>query len=107
MTQSSALKYNLLIIEANRLGRSMKLLDQATSELPDPPYVDEYFEGFAAVGEQLWGIASVLQIIRETPNGYINEEALESLHSVVQFAAGIEETEWAKELLKADSILGS
>jgi hypothetical protein len=107
MTHSSALDYNLLIIQANRLGRRMKLLDQATADLPDPPYIDEYFEGFAALSEKLWGIGSVLQIIRETPNGYINQEALESLRSVVEFAAGIEEKEWTKELLKADSILGS
>jgi hypothetical protein len=107
MTQSSALNYNLLIIEANRLGRRMKLLDQATANLSDPPYDDEYFEGFAALSEKLWGIGSVLQIIRETPNGYINEEALESLRSEVEFAAAIEKAEWAKELLRADSILGS
>jgi hypothetical protein len=107
MTKSLALTYNQLIIEANRLGRRMKLLDQATANLSDPPYIDEYFEGFAALSEKLWGIGSVLQIIRETPNGYINQEALESLRSEIEFAATIEQAEWAKELLKADSILGS
>ncbi|MBS0264477.1 MAG: hypothetical protein JSS02_21260 [Planctomycetes bacterium] len=104
MTQSSALKFNLLIIEANRLGRRMKLLDEATADMSEPPYIDECFEGFAALSRDLWGIGTVLSIIRETPNAYINQEALEALRSSVEFAANIDEQEWAKQLLKADSL---
>ena len=104
MTQSSALKYNLLIIEANRLGRRMRLLDQATANMSEPPYIDEYFEGFAALADTLRGIGTVLRILRETPNAYINAEALEALRSPVEFAASIEEREWASELLKGDSL---
>ena len=95
------------IIEANGLGRRMKLLDQATADMPEPPYVDECFEGFAALAETLWGIGTVLSIIGETPNAYINPEAMEALRSPVEFAASIDEQEWAKELLKADSLLAS
>ena len=105
MTQSSALKYNLLIIEANRLGRRMKLLHQATAEIPEPPYIDELFQGFDVLAEELWGIGTVLRVIRDTPNGYINQEALEALHSTVEFAATIEQAAWAQELLKADTLL--
>lgn len=104
MTQSSALKYNQFIIEANGLGRRMKLLDQATANMAEPPYVDEFFEGFANLGETLWGIATVLTILRETPNAYINAEAMEALRSPVEFAAGIDNQDWAKELLKDDGL---
>ena len=76
MTQNSALKYNLLIIEAKRLGRLMKLLDKATADMPEPPFIDLCFEGFAAMAESLWAIGTVLRMIGDTPNGYINQEAL-------------------------------
>jgi nitrate reductase beta subunit len=105
MTQSSALKYNLLIIEANRLGRRMKLLAKATANMAEPPYIDDYFDGFEALAEKLWGIGTVLNMLGETPNAYINAEAMEALRAPVEFAAGIEEEEWAKELLKDDNFL--
>jgi len=107
MTPSSALKFNQLIIRANGLGRTMKLLDKATADMAEPPFIDDFFEGFAALGETLWSIATVLRIIRETPNGYINQEALEELRSTVEFAESLEKQEWAKELLKSDSWLAS
>jgi hypothetical protein len=105
MTQSSALKYNLLIIEANRLGRRMKLLDQATAKMSESPYVDDLFEGFAELSERLWAIGSVLSMLRETPNAYINAEAMEELQDRVRYAADIEQQDWAKELLKDDDLL--
>jgi hypothetical protein len=105
MTKSSALKYNQFIIEANRLGRRMRLLDQATAGMSEPPYVDDYFEGFAALAATLSGIGEVLSILGETPNAYINPEALEALRPPVEFAASIEQEAWAQELLKADSFL--
>ena len=105
MLKNSALEYNQLIINANGLGRSMKLLEKATAGMSDPPFIDDFFEGFAATGETLWAIAKVLTILGETPNAYINQEAMEELESHVHVAAGIVGEDWAKEILKPDSLL--
>jgi hypothetical protein len=105
MTQSSALKFNQLIGRANGLGRSMKLLHKATVDMPEPPHYDDFFQGFDVLAEELWAIATVLTMIRETPNGYINPEAMETLQSTVAFAAGVEQEAWAQEVLKSDTPL--
>lgn len=85
----------------------MKLLDKATADMAEPPFIDDFFEGFATLGETLWSIATVLRILGDTPNAYINQEALEELQLTVEFAASLESQEWAKELLKSDSWLPS
>lgn len=103
MNRLSPLEYNMFIIEANRLGRRMKILAKA----PDQPYVDECFDGFDDLAEKLWAIGTVLKMIGDTPNAYINPEAIEGLRDVVQCAAGLEKLDWVAEVLKSDSFFDS
>ena len=103
MRRFSPLEYNMFIIEANRLGRRMKILAKA----PDQPYVDECFDGFDDLAETLWAIGTVLKFLGDTPNAYINPEAIEALRDVVQVATSIEKSDWAAEVLKSDSLFDS
>ena len=104
MTYTSALDYNKLVTEANRLGRRMKLLHEAIEADPAlrgrAEQIDE-FEQYELVDLELklWGIGSVLALLRQTPNAYVNPEAMAAIRSEVEHAAGVEREEWAGVIL--------
>jgi hypothetical protein len=104
MTEHPALDYNRLVIEANRLGRRMKLLHEAMEADPtlqSPEHQFNEFDQYELVDLELrlWGIGAVLAIIRQTPNAYINPEGMAAIRHEVERAAKVEEEEWAKAIL--------
>lgn len=100
MTESKAISYNLLIIEANRLGRILKLLHDAVSRDMEVVLEDLYDGELDALSERLFGIGSILQLIRETPNAYINSEGMAAIQGEVEEAAKLGKSDWAKTLLE-------
>ena len=114
MTDNPALAYNMLVIEANRLGRRMRLLheaieaehtrqrtpeEQADSIWDDLPGDDIIWSELPHMHGKLSGIGAVLALLRETPNAYINPEAMTALRCEVEIAAETEREDWAKAIL--------
>lgn len=102
MTESPTLTYNKLIIEANRLGRLMKILDEAASHDMEVMLDDLYDGELNKLAEELSAIGTVLAMLRETPNAYINPEAMAAFHAKVEEAAAIEQLDWSKAILEAE-----
>ena len=114
MSGYPALAYNMLVIEANRLGRRMRLLheaieaehnrqrpatEQADTIWDDLPGDDIIWSELPHMHRKLTGIGAVLALLRETPNAYINPEAMAALRDEVEHAAAIEREDWAKAIL--------
>ncbi len=102
MTDNPALDYNRLVIEANRLGRRMKLLHEAVSSDMEIALGREYTGELSDLNElhqTLWGIGAVLSLLRGTPNAYINPEGMASIRNEVESTAKIERLDWAKAIL--------
>jgi hypothetical protein len=101
MTESLALKFNKFVIEAGQMGLRMKNLSEAVVKHPDvelPDYWDE--KELTELSEKCYAISEVLLIIRDTPNAYLNAEAMEALREEVEAAVRVERQDWAQELLR-------
>jgi hypothetical protein len=102
MTKDPALAWNKLVMEANNLGRRMKILAKAMKA--DATIADEY-DDLAGIYEEdpaelylkMCGIADLLKIIGETPNAFINVEGMAAIRCEIERVALIESE--AKTLL--------
>ena len=93
----TALEYNKLTIEANRLGRRMKLLHE--HENNDLGSMGEDCDDLPGeISERLFGIAMVLQLLGHTPNAHINTEGMTAIRDQVEAAAKFEKSQWATEV---------
>ncbi len=105
MTDSPTLTYNKLIIEANYLGRRMRVLHDAVNKDMGAVLDDHYDGQLDELSVRLFGIGSVLELLRGTPNAYLNPEAMAALKAEVDEASELEGSEWARTILdEVDSI---
>lgn len=91
-----------IILQANQLAIRLRGI---THQYPDAKWTQHLGD---LCGERTWGIdeladhlsaiGDVLQIIADTPNGYINQEAMDRLRE--EFSPAIEflQTDWAKQV---------
>jgi hypothetical protein len=91
-----------IMLEANQLAISLRGI---THEHPDATWTQypgdicgERTWGIDELADHLSAIHTVLGIIAETPNGYINQEALEGLREQFTPAIDFLATDWAKQV---------
>ena len=94
-----------IMLEASRLTSDLRGI---THEHPDATWTQhpgdicgERTWGIDELADHLTAITDVLRIIAETPNGYINQEALEGLREQFTPAIDFLATEWAKQVQEA------
>lgn len=101
----NTLTYNQLVIEAFRLGRRIRILDEAVSK--DRTITDNcvYEDDLSETHKTLTGIGHVLRLLGETPNAHINAEAMQAISEYVEYGTRIESRDWAKPILESDNLL--
>ncbi|AWM40160.1 hypothetical protein GobsT_14030 [Gemmata obscuriglobus] len=97
--------HHRLIPEAIRLGLRVRVLHRAldadpTLEGPNGAGNELDRVELLRLGMQLYGIVEVLQLLGQTPNAYMNAEAMDVLRAVVQEAAALEREPWAAAILE-------
>jgi hypothetical protein len=80
-----------LVTDAMKIDQSWKMYDD--EEMGMPPTMAKTMEA----------INTALEILSDTPNAYVNREALDAFQWQVEGARGIMGTHWAKEYLNHPS----
>jgi hypothetical protein len=106
MTKTKRLSFGALRIDAGFCGATLERLARKLKDNPSAAplwqfddYDGCYDEEPAEMAFTINAIARCLDIIGQTPNAYINQEALDEFQERVERARHLLEEQWAVELL--------
>jgi hypothetical protein len=89
-----------------RIGDLAEILAKEHPCDPDGPKGDFDSDDCRLLARRLMGIETVLDMLKSTPNAYVNREALDLMAQDVIYAEEILSHDWVKELLeRTDEIL--